>query len=457
MASLADIRHNVRNYASTRLIFAVVILTLLAVLASALQLYAVAGYNSLKQQQRLTSESSAVFNTVLTQLRDADAVVRDYLAAPEPATLEAFTKLDRELPQSLGRLDGVATRAGMDAEASRIKTLSTEKMADLREVVALRDSGGYDAAQTLLRERQSKRLVDQVRAAIITEETQLSEELTRQQEVITDRISFARTATIVLFLLTIVTIAVVLIIFVRAIAVEKELERAKDEFVSLASHQLRTPASGVKSVLSMVLAEEFGELSDRQKYFLEKAAASNQSMLELVEDMLNVARFESGQFSINPKKCSLQDLVHATIFELRKVIEAKQQQLVLELPEVPIMVNGDEAKLRMVIGNIIDNASKYTKPRGRVTITVLERDNRGIIVIQDNGVGIAKQDLAHIFERFTRTQNELSEKVGGSGLGLYLAKIIVELHNGDINVTSRKGRGTTFTIALPQIGGSNAT
>lgn len=457
MASLQQIKNNLRDYTTARILASLAILVVLAIVATLLEVYSASGFADLKRSQQFNDRLGGSLDNVLTDLRDADAAVRNYIVLADPEALDNYNRTARTLPEELRQLQEITAGTGTAGSAAAIQRQTSEKLADLQAVIDLRATGDSTGASDLLRTTQGKRLVDQIRGNIITLEADQNRRIRAEQDAITTRMDSARIISIILLLSTLTTISVVLILFVRAIAAEKELERAKDDFLSLASHQLRTPASGIKSVISMVVDEEFGELNERQKYFLKRAGESNQVMLDLVEDMLNVARFESGKFSLNKTQFSMQDIVQATIFEQRLQIENKQQQLVVNLPEQPITIQGDEVKMRMVIGNIVDNARKYTKKRGRISITLATSGTHAIITIEDNGVGINQGDVNDIFNRFARTHNELSEEVGGSGLGLYLAKIIVELHNGSITVDSRKGHGTVFTVSLPQIGKSHAT
>jgi two-component system phosphate regulon sensor histidine kinase PhoR len=234
----------------------------------------------------------------------------------------------------------------------------------------------------------------------------------------------------------------------RDITSERQLDLAKDEFVSLASHQLRTPASGVKAILSMVLAEDFGPLTEKQSYYLQKAVDGNNRQIQIIEDILNAARIDSGKLEIEFERIDLVDLIEDVIKELSTEISLRKQDVAIQgLKHLTIW--GDSGKLRMAFENLIGNASKYTPHQGTVTIAIDTSDEYARVRITDNGVGIAAKNIPQLFTKFIRIENELSDVVGGTGLGLYLAKNIIELHRGSIAVESIEHSGTTFTLLLP--------
>lgn len=230
-----------------------------------------------------------------------------------------------------------------------------------------------------------------------------------------------------------------------------ELNRAKDEFISLASHQLRTPATGVKQYLGMVLEGFVGQLTDAQRNILEKAQESNERQLSIVSDLLKVAQVDAGKVRLRKTNVNMMNLIRDVMKEQHSIFEARKQKVVFEpsKPDVELFV--DEDTIRMVVENIINNASKYSGENKTVTIKTSETNEEMQIIVIDNGVGIKQQDQTKLFEKFSRIDNPLSTQVGGTGLGLYWAKKIVDLHNGDITFMSQVNEGTQFTIHLPKL------
>jgi PAS domain S-box-containing protein len=227
------------------------------------------------------------------------------------------------------------------------------------------------------------------------------------------------------------------------------LNQAKDEFISLASHQLRTPATGVKQYLGMVLQGYAGNISEEQRAFLEQAFGSNERQITIINDLLKVARVDAGEVTLNKEKTDIVPLLQDIINEQAAKFAERDQKLVFEPKQSSLKATIDKANLRMVLENIIDNASKYS-PQGK-TIEVSAKKSKGVLIItiKDEGVGIAQKDVDKIFAKFSRLDNPLSVVVSGTGLGLYWAKKIIDLHGGTVDVASEVDKGTTFKLNLP--------
>lgn len=228
-----------------------------------------------------------------------------------------------------------------------------------------------------------------------------------------------------------------------------ELNHAKDEFINLASHQLRTPATGVKQYVNMVLGGYAGEITSTQREFLDQANESNDRQLRIIEDLLKVARVDSGHLTLDKAPTDLVPLLMSILKEQAAGFAEREQRTTFKHTAPSVVASVDNRRIRMVLENLIDNASKYTNNGKRITVELSQRDTEVQISITDEGVGIAAADLSHLFQKFSRLNNQMSVLVGGSGLGLYWAKKIVDLHGGSINVASRSGKGSTFTVTLP--------
>jgi PAS domain S-box-containing protein len=228
------------------------------------------------------------------------------------------------------------------------------------------------------------------------------------------------------------------------------ISRTKDEFIALASHQLRTPATGVKQYLGMVL-EGFSEpLSPGQKNFLERAYACNERQLRIVEDILRVAQVDLDKIKLHIEPSNINDLVADIVDSQSGEFIRRKQQILVHRTRQPLVAAVDRERFRMAVDNIIDNAGKYTTDGKTIDIRVSKSGTRHFTVtISDEGVGISKHDQAKLFQKFSRLDNPLSIEVGGNGLGLYWSKKIINLHGGDISVVSHPGKGSHFTIKMP--------
>lgn len=231
---------------------------------------------------------------------------------------------------------------------------------------------------------------------------------------------------------------------------QEEVQTAKDDLLSLASHQLRTPATVVKQYVGMLLQGYAGKLSERQVDMLNNAYASNERQLEIINQLLYVARLDAGRITLHAKKVDITRLLREVVHDQNEAINARRQQLTLKIPSRPLLIEADPHYVRMVLENLLSNAVKYTPESGAITFEAHRAPGAGITIrVKDTGVGIDSAMQDTIFEKFTRVENELSSDVNGSGVGLYLTKQIVELHGGTITVKSQIGKGTVFTIHLP--------
>jgi signal transduction histidine kinase len=228
----------------------------------------------------------------------------------------------------------------------------------------------------------------------------------------------------------------------------KEVDKMKDEFISMASHELRTPITIIKGYTAMVLENATG-LSEQGKGDLKIISNSADRLSNLIEDMLNVSRIEQGRLKIELKPIDIMPIIEETVKEFK--IQADQKNLKLNYllePNSKSIVEIDKDRLKQVLVNLIGNSIKYT-PSGSVEIKIFNREKNLIILIKDTGIGMSAKEREHLFEKFYRVKNKKTEEISGTGLGLWITKQIVELMNGAIFVDSMENIGTQITIELP--------
>ena len=235
----------------------------------------------------------------------------------------------------------------------------------------------------------------------------------------------------------------------RDITEELEVDRVKSEFISIASHQLRTPATAVKTYVALLRDGFAGELNESQVKFANMAYESNERQLQIINDLLVVARTESQSLKLNKKRVNLSELAREVISQQHDVIKGRNQTLDVKLPPNGPYHEVDPSFFRMVVDNLLSNASKYTPEEGRLSLSLAKNKDNIQLKVCDNGVGIDAEDISRLFQKFTRIDNPLSTRVGGSGIGLYLLKQIIDLHMGKIDVKSTPGKGTKFMVILP--------
>ena len=235
----------------------------------------------------------------------------------------------------------------------------------------------------------------------------------------------------------------------------KEVERlskAKSEFISIASHQLRTPLTAIKGYISMILEGSYGKIVDRAKIPIENVYKSNQRLINLVNDLLSISRIESGKMGLEPEESSIEEIIMGAIDDLKITAEKKKLYLKFEKPTESLpKIMLDKDKMRQVILNLVDNAIKYT-PKGGVAIEAQILDSRCRILIRDTGEGMNEEELTKIFESFSRGTVGTKAYTEGVGLGLYIARRFVEMHRGRVWAESEgKDKGSTFYIELPMM------
>ena len=232
----------------------------------------------------------------------------------------------------------------------------------------------------------------------------------------------------------------------------KEVDRAKTEFVSLASHQLRTPLSAIRWYSEMLLSKYVGDLNEKQKQYVKEIYAGNLRMVELVNALLNVSRIDLGTFAIEPEPVNLVEICESVLGELNPQIMLKKQTVEKNFRTAPASYSADAKLIRIVFQNFLSNSVKYTQPEGHIAVEIATQGSDLYIRVSDNGYGIPKQQHGKIFEKLFRADNVRQKDTEGTGLGMYIVKAIVESSGGKIWFESAENEGTTFHVLLPLAG-----
>ena len=229
----------------------------------------------------------------------------------------------------------------------------------------------------------------------------------------------------------------------------QRLDEAKDEFISMASHQLRTPLTSIKGYISMLLEGDAGKITKEQEHFLNEAFVSSERMVRLIGDFLNVSRLQTGKFVIDKHPIDLALLVQHEIDGLYQNATARGITFIYKKPKNIPILDLDENKIQQVVMNLSDNAIYYSKEKSKVTVTLKKVSDFVEFNVTDSGIGVPESEQANLFNKFFRATNARRARPDGTGVGLFLAKKVIDEHDGEILFQSKEGKGSTFGFRLP--------
>jgi PAS domain S-box-containing protein len=239
---------------------------------------------------------------------------------------------------------------------------------------------------------------------------------------------------------------------ITELSVFKALNKAKDEFVSFASHQLRTPLSAIAGFTELLLDDGKAALNSEQKDNLQQIQVANRRMLDLITALLDTSKIELGVFPVELSLISFADIADIALGELDLQIKERKQTLEKRFDPVLPKINADQKLTKIIFQNLLSNAVKYTPLGGRVAVT-LEKQNADILIkVADSGIGVPQAQQPHIFSKLFRADNAREADASGTGLGLYMVKSIVESLGGSIRFESVENKGTTFFVTIPLVG-----
>jgi signal transduction histidine kinase len=235
----------------------------------------------------------------------------------------------------------------------------------------------------------------------------------------------------------------------KDVTIYKQLNEMKSNFVQLVSHELRSPLASIKQLLAVVLGGLAGELRDKQKELLERSQLKIQDLLDLINDLLDVTKIESGQWFKQQVPVNLAEVLNHIIELIKPRAEGQNISLRLEIPEDVPLIEADPRSMEELFSNLISNAVNYSPDGGEIGVSLASSVNFVEVCVSDTGIGIDPEEISKIFDKFYRIKDPRTRFVRGSGLGLAIVKGIVESHRGSVEVESKPGLGTTFRVLLP--------
>jgi len=256
-------------------------------------------------------------------------------------------------------------------------------------------------------------------------------------------------------IVTLIILGLTTILFIMAFTItnsfEKlaEISRMKSEFISVVSHQLRSPLTNLKWAIDLIMSGELGKIEEQQVEYFKILKENNERMMELVEDLLYVSRIETATLSQRKSEISLVDFIEKTILRFEPFARASNIKINFNFEKNLPLAFVDPDQMKQVVENLLDNAIRYIKKGGKIDISLSKRNSFFYFEIKDNGIGIPQEDQKYIFQKFFRSKNVLKYQTQGSGLGLFIVKSIIERSGGKIGFKSQEGQGTTFWFTLP--------
>ena len=237
----------------------------------------------------------------------------------------------------------------------------------------------------------------------------------------------------------------------RDVTREREIDRMKTEFIALVSHELRTPLSSITGYVSLMLDGQVGAVTPDQHAFLTTVKRNADRLAVIIGDILDVSRIEAGQMELHRTPLDVEAMVGGAAASLWPQTEAKRQILTIDVPSDLPLVLGDPTRVMQILTNLLSNAHKYTPPGGSVEVVARAVGRQVRVDVRDTGIGLAPEEQSQLFTKFYRSRDRAVQGVGGTGLGLVIAKQLVEMHGGTIVVSSQPGRGSTFSFTLPAV------
>lgn len=394
--------------------------------------------------------SLRLLQKLMINLDDAETGTRGYVITGDPAYLEPYHRSVEELSDTYKAIEGIHNDTATPEQIKQLKVDSTKRMEILMQQIESKQRGDTEGAVAIIAAGEGNRIMERLRNKIDNMEVKSMAAIRDKQIEAHDRVRRAVSVAIALVVFVVGICVVIIWYFQRSIFRERALESTKSEFLSLASHQLRTPATNVKQYIGLLLDGYLGHLTKKQKNALEIAYKNNESEIRIMNDLLDVAKLDLKRIQLRKQRVNIVTVVRQVVKDYRQQAANKGQTLELHAPH-ELTASVDREYLKGVLEKLVDNAIKYSKDKTHISVRVRANDALGVfeIIVKDQGLGIQKREVPKLFMKFSRIANEFSANSEGSGLGLYWVKQVMALHDGTVEVRTQEGRGSKFIIRAP--------
>lgn len=392
--------------------------------------------------------TALVLQDIIINLQDTQSGTRGYILTGDPVFLKTYETGTKRVPMDISTLEHNPQIILSQKDRERIIALTKQRIQIADNNVALYRSGGFDVAKAEIATRNGENVMTELRSTItdITSKDLQDIGPMQLQSIHDVRRALWVAAALAVFIMS--TCVAIVWYFRRTILHERALESTKNEFLSLASHQLRTPATNVKQYVALLLDGYMGDLTDEQRRALDIAYKNNEAEIRIMNTLLDVAKLDLDRIELHRKITNLTTVIKHVVKDYAPLAKEAGLKIYLDVPS-QLMASVDEGYVEGVLDNLLDNAIKYSKSGTRISIKLWREGEYACIAVRDQGLGIRKRDFGKLFTKFTRLDNEFSANSQGSGLGLYWVKKIISLHRGTIELASHEGKGSVFTVRLP--------
>jgi signal transduction histidine kinase len=443
-----EIKRNLR-YINKSLSLLIAALFLVTILSTVYLIQTLVDSRSLIRDGGSAAGAVLVLQDLEINLLTAETSQRGYIITADSNYLKIYTVSVTKIPveqKQLANKDFAINPAQLKA----LNELIQRRLEGMKRSLDARNTQGLDAAIAMISSSTALQTTTRIQSIIGQIAQDKFAPYTPIIQHAQNRLLFALYVAITMIGLVFIISILIVLYFQRAIAKERATEGVKNEFLSLASHQLRTPASNVKQYLGLLLEGYLGKLKPKQIEALEIANKNNEIGINIINDLLDVAKLDLEKIHLNKEPVDIYKLAKEVVDEYRPRLRERRQTIKFDRRVKKVEALVDPTYMKSVVENLLDNASKYSPKNSRIIIGIDEKAHKkAILSIKDEGLGMKKREMVKLFRKFSRIPSEHSRNVEGSGLGLYWVKQIIDLHGGRVIVRSKHGKGSIFIVELP--------